>query len=124
MFYTDKTITDVIETLTANNIEIQAWDSDNKDTLLKGQIVFQKDHVLTQLNSFGNPDKLVITLVRFKENEYGRSYNAPIDTVRIVRRENGQVGVEHIQYDDNKGTQRGMMKMFNRQDMTKRILNK
>lgn len=124
MFYTDKTITDTIETLLAKNIEVQAWDSDNKDTLLKGQIVFTKDHVLTQLNSFGNPDKLTVTLIRYTENEYGRSYNNPIDTVRIRRMENGQVGIEHIQYDDNKGTQRGMMKMFNRQDMTKRILNK
>jgi len=124
MFYTTKTITDVIETLTANNIEIQARDSDNRDTLLKGQIVFTKDHVLTQLNSFGNPDKLTVTLIRYTENEYGRSYNNPIDTVRIVRRKDGQVGVEHIQYDDNKGTQRGIMKMLDRQDMTKKILNK
>jgi len=123
MFYTNKTITDVIETLTAKDIEVQSWSMDNKDTLLNTEIVFQKDHVLTQLNSFGNPDKLVISIIRYKEHEYGRSYNAPIDTIRLVRAEDAVI-VEHVGYGDNKGNQKGIMKLLQREDMTRKILNK
>lgn len=129
--YTTLTLPEIVTKLANKNILVQAWDYGNNTNLEGnefGSITFTKDlNENTELINFiiGANHRLEVTLNRYKIKGDTTSYSAVVDTVVIGRTtEAGKKWIQHVAYNDNNGTQRGVMKLLNRLMMTAKILNK